>query len=101
MVRSVSLVRPLLASIKVLKAVGGASYSYEKYRQVLIDRVAHYGDKKLALSSIPSHVSSRRGMETFDGMFPFYLPLGVRVRSDRTLPHLPPLTKKISIYKYT
>ena len=51
-------------------------------------------EKKLALSF--HHVSCLRGMRTSDGMFPFYLPLGVKVRFDGTLRHLPPLTKRMT-----
>ena len=35
-------------------------------------------------------------MEGSDGMFPFYLPLNVRVRIDGTSPHLPPLTERMN-----
>ena len=42
-------------------------------------------------------------MKVSNGMCHFYLPSNVKVRSDGTLPHLPPLTKKDErgiIYKY-
>ena len=59
--------------------------SYEKYGQVLTNKVARDRDKELTLSH--HHVSNRRKNEKpSDGTFPFHLPLSVRVRPDGTLP---------------
>ena len=69
-------------------------YSYEKYEQLLTNRVAHDRDNELILSH--DHVINlRKNGKLSDGTFPFHLPLSVRVRPDGTLPQLPPLTKRL------
>ncbi|KAJ8620858.1 hypothetical protein MRB53_029387 [Persea americana] len=53
-----------------------------------------YGDKRCALSSL--YASRLRAWKVRKGCCPFHLLLPVRVWSDGTSPHLPPLTERMN-----